>query len=123
MHSTVSSTTPKVQLPWPSTHGNSEVHGSLIFPQYGPQVRLPSTANRMAVRDMAVRDMAVCDMAVFDMVECKMAVCDIAVCDMAMRDMSCVTFTCTSVAVTSKPNLLCCILRKLSDFAFCCCVI
>ena len=27
------------------------------------------------------------------------------------------------VAVTGSPNLLCCILRYFSDFAFCCCVI
>ena len=27
------------------------------------------------------------------------------------------------VAVTGSPNLLCCILRYFTDFAFCCCVI
>ena len=27
------------------------------------------------------------------------------------------------VAVTDSPNLLCCILRYFTDFAFCCCVI
>ena len=27
------------------------------------------------------------------------------------------------VAVTGSPNLLCCILRYFTDFAFCCCVV
>ena len=34
-----------------------------------------------------------------------------------------VTLRVLPVAVTGSPNLLCCILRYFTDFAFCCCVI